>query len=226
MAKYTKGGMTFQSKEKLINYIRYVLRNQELNKPLEGKWFDVLDDVLKGHENYNQKVGNGSYKIGVQICPVNPKNRHFIVIREDGSVTDFSFYKALTTKTHSSEVKSALRAVVKDQVVDYKKEYFEKNAIGRYCICPETGLKITMKTSHLDHYPKQFDEIVADWLKENKLKIKDIELEESKDNDVTNYLTDKSLAESFYNYHLRVAQYRVVLAQVNLQRKKAKGLEF
>lgn len=222
MAAHTKGGITFQNKEKLVNYIRFILYNTLPNEPLKGKWFDVMDDVLRGHQNYLQKVGKGSYAIGVQVCPVNPNNRCFIVIRENGSITDFSFYKALTSKSHSSEVKAALRNIVKDQAIQYKKDYFENNAVGKYCICPSTGLKITMKSSHLDHYPKQFDEIVSEWLKLNKLKLGDIKLESSKDNQVVKSLVDNKLSENFYEYHLKVAEYRVVLSQVNLQREKAK----
>lgn len=38
MVEIKKGGMTFQSKEKLRNYVKYVLNNQDLDKMLEGKW--------------------------------------------------------------------------------------------------------------------------------------------------------------------------------------------
>jgi hypothetical protein len=226
MAAISMGGMTFQSKEKLINYIRFVLNNQELHEPLEGKWFNVINDVLKGHYNYKAKVGTGSYQISVTQCPVNPNNRHFYVIRQDGSSTDFSFYKALAKRSHASEVKKALRDAVVDQSISYKKNYFKDNAVGNYCICPVTGLKITVKSSHLDHYPLQFDEIVSDWLKLNNLKIADIEVKPSYDNKILSEIKDEDLIKNFYDYHLQVAKYRVVLSQVNLQRKKAKGLEF
>jgi hypothetical protein len=222
MATHTKGGMTFQNREKLVNYIRFILYNTPEHEPLTGKWFDVMDDVLKGHQNYSQKVGKGKYGISVQVCPVNPENRCFIVMRDSGEITDFSFYKALTSRSYSSEVKAALRNVVKEQAIQYKKEYFAENAVGKYCVCPSTGLKITVKTSHLDHYPKQFDEIVADWLKLNKLKISNIKLEDSKDNQVSKELLDIKLSLSFFEYHLKTAEYRVVLSQVNLQRKRAK----
>lgn len=226
MAEIKKGGMTFQSKEKLRNYVKYVLNNQDLDKMLEGKWLLVVDDVLKGHQDYKQKVGKGTYQIGVTTCPVNPKNKHFYILREDGSSTDFSYLKALTTPSHATDMKKALRATVKVQTMVYKEKYFNENAVGKYCRCPETGLKITLKTSHLDHYPVQFDEIVSDWLKLNKLKAKDVELEPTKDNEVNTYLVDKELEKSFHDYHLKVAQYRVVLDAVNRQRERAKGLKF
>jgi len=222
MAKIVKGGMTFQSKEKLRNYVKYVLNNQDITKMLSGKWFEVVNDVLKDHQNYKEKVGDGEYQIGVTTCPVNPKNRHFYILREDGSSTDFSYYKALSAKSHKTEVKKALRDCVKDQVMTFKENYFKENAKGAYCICPETGLKITKKTSHLDHYPKQFDELVADWLKVKGLKLDDVELLPSKDNDTQDFLKDADLAEDFYQYHLANAEYRVVLTAVNMQRKKAK----
>lgn len=222
MAKIVKGGMTFQSKEKLRNYIKFVLNNQDITKMLSGKWFDVVNDVLKDHEHYKQKVGEGTYQIGVTTCPVNPRNRHFYILREDGSSTDFSYYKALSTRSHTTDVKKALRDSVRDQAVSFKEEYFKNNAKGAYCICEETGLKVTKKTSHLDHYPKQFDELVADWLKDKGLKLADIELTPSRDNDVQDYLKDEALAKDFYDYHKENAKYRVVLSAVNMQRKKAK----
>jgi len=222
MAKIVKGGMTFQSKEKLKNYVKFVLNNQNIDKMLSGKWYEVVNDVLKDHSNYKAKVGKGTYQIGVTTCPVNPKNRHFYVLREDGSSTDFSYIKALYAKSHKTEVKKALRDYVKDQAITFKENYFKENAKGVYCICHETGLKITRKTSHLDHYPKQFDELVADWLKEKGLKLDDIELLPSKDNDMQDFLKDTWLADDFYDYHLSNAEYRVVLTAVNMQRKKAK----
>lgn len=79
-----------------------------------------------------------------------------------------------------------------------------------------------MKSSHLDHYPKQFDQIVHEWCSENNLVLEDIKLEDSKDNSCVNILADKDLEKNFFDYHLRVAEYRVVLNKVNLQRGKWK----
>ena len=214
---------TFKSKSSLINYVKYVVNNQEVGVPLDGEWFDVVDGVLRLHSGYKQKAGSGEYVIYTQQCTVNPRNRNFMVRREDGSTTDFSFYKALSPDNKASDVKAALRYAVQDQCIEYKDNYFLKNASARgHVLCHETGLKVTKKASHLDHYPTQFDEIVSNWFKLNKLKLSDIVLEDSWDNKRQNELADTKLVESFRNYHKEVAKYRIVLAAVNLQRKKAK----
>lgn len=216
-------GKTFKSKSTLTNYVKYVLNNQEVGTSLEGEWFNVVDGVLRLHQNYKQKVGDGEYEIYVQQCTVNPRNRNFMVRREDGSSTDFSFYKALSPDNKASDVKAALRYAVQDQCIEYKDSYFLENASARgHVLCQETGLKVTKRTSHLDHYPLQFDEIVSKWFKLNKLTLSDIILKDSWDNRRQNELADSRLVESFKTYHEEVAQYRIVLAAVNLQRKKAK----
>lgn len=223
MSKYVFGGMTFQSKEKLTNYVKYVLNNQKRGTFLEGKWFDVVNDILKQHENYQQKVGAGEYKIGVRACSVNPKNNQFYILRQDGTDTDFSFYKALTKRSQSSKVKESLRGLIKDQMISYKEDYFNENSDSKgYCICPVTNLKITKKSSHLDHYPVQFDQIVSDWLESNNLCFDGIGILPTQDNDTHGTLADENLADSFYKYHLLNAQYRVVLDKVNLQRERWK----
>jgi hypothetical protein len=182
-----------------------------------------VDGVLRLHTSYQQKVGKGKYEIYTQQCTVNPRNRNFMVRREDGRTTDFSFYKALSPDNKASDVKAALRYSVQDQCIEYKDNYFSENASAKgHVICSETGLKVTKKSSHLDHYPLQFDEIVSNWFKLYKLKLSDIVLEASCDNKRQNELADAKLSESFKTYHEEVAEYRVVLAAVNLQRKKAK----
>jgi hypothetical protein len=216
-------GKVFKSKSSLLNYLKFVLNNQDTNQDLTGEWFDAVDGVLRLHNNYQEKVGAGEYNIFVQQCTVNPRNKNFMIRREDGSTTDFSFYKALTPSNKASEVKAALRHLVQDQCIDFKNDYFEKYATGRgQVLCAETGLKVTKKASHLDHYPLQFDEIVSRWFKLHKLKLSDIQLSPHYDNQRHPTITDEYLAQTFYDYHLEVANYRVVLAAVNLQRKRAK----
>ena len=223
MSKHQYGGMCFKTKEKLENYIKFILRNQSVGTFLEGKYLDVMMDVLKNHENYESKAGKGSYKIGVRVCPINPRNRQFFILREDGTDTDFSYLKAIRPNSKATKVKKALRGLVSQQALDYKTKYFEDNADSRgYCVCPSTGLKIKYTNSHLDHYPTQFDQIVNDWCGLQGITLESIDLLPTEDNDTFAKLVDSGLTESFYNYHLDVAEYRVVLDKVNMQRGKWK----
>lgn len=217
------GGKKFKTKQTLINYCKYVLNNADIDSFLEGEWFNVINDVLKMHDCYQGKTKNQEYKLGVRQCFINPKNRQFFIESSDGSDTDFSYYKALTSTSKQTRIKQALRSIIKDQVIDFKDNYFLQYQDKRgYVICPETNLKISKKSSHVDHYPVQFDELVKSWFEENNLDSQAIELNNPGDNGTAWIFKDVILEMSFYNYHLDNAKYRVVLDKVNLQRKKAK----
>jgi len=79
------------------------------------------------------------------------------------------------------------------------------------------GSLIQRKDSHIDHYPKQFDEIVEEWVKKYNVKSEDVELVDGGDNTTVCEMVDKELLESFVNYHKEQATYRIVLNKVNLQ---------
>lgn len=220
-------GKQFKTKTTLTNYCKFVLNNAELGLPLTGDWFDVIDGILRMHESYSEKTKGPGYSIGVRKCPINPRNRQFFILRADGTDTDFSYMKAITPKKKSSYVKETLRAAIKDQVMEWKDNYFRENAdrLG-YVICPETKLKVKKKNSHIDHYPKQFDEIVKEWIDMYKLNSEEIVLLSNGDNSTAWDMEDKSLLESFIRYHKEQATYRIVLDKVNLQRSKSKSYKF
>ncbi len=225
MSKYEYGGVKFKTKAEIISYVRKILHSQPLDKYLTGKKLDVVDAILKNHDNYEQKVGCGKYKIGVQQCEINPRNLHFYIKREDGTTTDFSYYKAISPVGKESRVKEALRHIVREDTMWYKINYFRQNAdrLGKVK-CAETGLKIDKKSSNVDHYPVQFDEIVYDWFIINRLSLKDIELKDDGDNTLIEELVDEEMADAFRRYHKEVATYRVVLDKVNQQRPRAKNV--
>ena len=222
------GGKNFKTKASLTAYCKYVLNTTTVGTFLEGEWSDVLSDVLRMHTRFTEKVGNGSFKIGVRVCPINPRNRQFFILREDGSDTDFSYVKAISeSKDKLGRLKEALRASTKDQTVAFKNNYFKENQDGKgYVVCPETSLKIKLKDRHIDHYPKQFDEIVKEWSGEYNVSSEDVVMHPPGDNGTTWIIEDESLVESFQQYHLKNAEYRIVLNKVNQQRKKSKRAVF
>lgn len=222
------GGKEFKTKASLTNYCKYVLNNATLNTVLHGEWGAVLRDVLSMHESFEEKTDGQSFEIGVRQCFINPRNRQFFILREDGSDTDFSFYKAISTPKKPSYIKATLRAAVKDQTVSFKEDYFAKNADSKgYVRCADTNLKIKQKDAHVDHFPLQFDEIVKEWVDIIGKKSEDIVLlRPERDNKTVWEMEDKELLNSFVEFHKTVATYRVVLNKVNQQRKKAKKFEF
>lgn len=220
-------GKKFKTKTTLTAYCKYVLNNAKLNSLLEGEWFDVIDGVLRMHESYTDKVKGQVYSIGVRKCMINGRNRQFYILRADGSNTDFSYLKAMTAKNKKGHIKETLRAAINDQTVEWKDNYFLENADSRgYVICPETDLKIKKKDSHIDHYPKQFDEIIKDWVELNDVKSEEIVLISNGDNTTAWSMEDQDLLETFIEYHKEHATYRIVLNKVNLQRERSKAFAF
>lgn len=221
------GGKNFKNKTTLTAYCKFVMNNQEKDTLLSGEWEAVMCDVLRMHEDFEEKTKGGPFKIGVRACFINPRNRQFYILRQDGTDTDFSYLKAITSKSKLSYVKETLRDAIKEQTTSYKENYFKENADNKgYVLCPETGLKIKKKESHIDHFPVQFDTIIKNWAKMQGIKSKDIALVRPPDNSTVWGMEDKGLLQSFIDYHGSVAQYRIVLNKVNLQRGKAERAKF
>jgi len=224
----TVGGKNFKTKQTLTNYCKFVLNNADLDSLLQGEWESVMNDVLNMHQDFHGKTKGQPFKIGVRACQINPMNRQFFILREDGTDTDFSYYKCISGKSKESRIKETLRACIKYQSDGYKEQYFFENADRQgYVACAETGLKIRKRDSHIDHFPVQFDEIVKEWVDINNLRSEDIVLvKPSKDNSTFWPFEDQELLQSFLDYHQKVATYRIVLNKVNLQRKRPKKFNF
>jgi hypothetical protein len=223
MAKIIAGGKIFKSKTELQKYCTLILKNEKLNKSLDGNSFEVINDVLKLHHNYSEKVGIGNYKIGIRECFINKRNRQFYIIRGNGTNTDFSFYKCISRPSKLTSIKSSLRESIKDQVIKYKEQLFIDNQDdNNNIICQETFSYIKRSNSHLDHYPLHFDTIVYNWLKSININLSDIELLPMQDNKAAHFLKNYNLKKNFYDYHKQNAKYRIVLDKVNLKREKSK----
>jgi len=221
------GGKTFKSKASLTRYCQYVLHNARLGCYLKGEWEQVMRDVFKMHHHYDSKTKGMSYKIGVRDGMFTSKDREFFIKRSDGTTTDFSYRKAINQRKNLAYVKAALREAVNDQVYNYKMHYFERYADRNgYVVCAETNLKCTIRESHIDHYPIQFDEILQKWADENGVKSEEVELISNGDNSTTWRIKDQKLVDSFVEMHKEMARYRIVLNKVNTQRKRAKRAVF
>ena len=211
-------GKKFKTKATLTAYCKYVLNNADLFTTLRGEWGEVIDGLFHRHYAYDSLTGGVGYEIKVRNCHVNPRNRQFYIEREDGSETDFSYVKCISPKSKSDRIKEILRELIREQTIEYKTKYFAENSDSRgFVICPETNLKMKRNDSHLDHYPKQFNEIVADWFAVNNLTFDSLEILSG---DECWTLKDRKLSKSFFAYHEKVAEYRVVLDKVNQQRKR------
>lgn len=221
------GGKNFKTKTTLTNYCKYILNNADVGSVLQGEWLAVLKDVVVMHDRFEEKVKGLDYVVGVRACNVNPRNRQFYILRCDGTDTDFSYYKAIGSSSKLRRIKEALREAIRGQMIDYKDNYFAQHSDNRgYIVCPETELKMKRKDSHLDHYPRQFEEILKDWTDIHSIKSDDLVIYPAGDNTNGWLFEDQDILKSFIDFHKDVAEYRVVLNKVNLQRKRSPKIVF
>lgn len=221
------GNKNFKTKTTLTNYCKFILNNADVNSILEGECLDVLKDVVVMHDRFEEKVKGLDYTVGVRACTVNPRNRQFYILRSDGTDTDFSYYKAIGSSSKLRRIKEALRESIREQMITYKDSYFELHSDSKgYVVCPETELKMKRKDSHLDHYPRQFEEILKDWADTYSIKSDDLVIYPAGDNTNGWLFEDQNILKSFVEFHEDAAEYRVVLNKVNLQRKRSPKVVF
>lgn len=217
---YILGGKSFRTKKEIISACKDVL-NGNFGE-LEGEDLNLMLDVLKMHPRYKEKVGNNKYTIMVVVCPINPVNNQFNILFDNGAVEDFSYYKAVKGYSTETKLKETLRQVIDPFHKAYRRTYIRQNLKGKYLFCEETGLKMLENEAHLDHYPKQFEEIVCDWMKINGYTLSKIKLIPPSGYGFTWNFEDISIGKSFIEHHNSVVEYRMVLNKVNLQRCKSK----
>jgi hypothetical protein len=211
--KYFAGGLGFPTKSSLISYCKGILNS---GLELEGEDYLVIDDVLRMHPRYKEKIGKGSYLIFISECSTNPINNAFYIEHSNGHIEDFSFYKAINKYNPETRIKNCFRKLIDFDHKLARSLALKKNkATKGKVFCDETGLKISPSEAHLDHYPLQFEEIVGLWFEKEGLKVSDILFEPSGE------LSNKTYCQSFIEFHKDKVQYRLVMNKVNLQRGKA-----
>lgn len=231
------GGHWFKSKKNAIRYLEGSLRRYNIYDIANKKDTEMLTYLIQFKKWYENRPDE-NFIIKVDVTSVSNTGKRFMYISESRDfIQEISFKQCLSNigmkstnkqldlRKKTSIVKKILRGLIEEYQMEQKDNYFRKNSdsSGRV-MCAETGLLIERKDSHFDHYPKQFDEIIKDWVLENGISLSDIVLLE--DDIGAKYLADDQLAMSFIDYHSSVVEYRVVLDKVNMQRPHAERFDW
>jgi hypothetical protein len=210
---------TKYSKNKALQKLKNILNNYSLGEKLNDIDFNIVKDVLEYHPGRDEKIGCGIKYIEV----VNEEmygGRRFEIIRIDDSRQDFSYIKSLNKQNlHFKDVMKAMRFYVIEQTNGFKNKTYGNK---KYIRCAITGLNIKRKDSHTDHKPPlTFDMLVFNFLKERKLQINDITVENTLYISCLDLL-DKNLKLDWQAYHSKNAQLQIVLDHANLGQSKIK----
>lgn len=208
---FTLGGITFDAKTQVGNYVKQLLADAKLNASLSGEKYAVMRDLLNWHPEAQQKIGGGVAAIEVRPTPDFGKNtRGFWLVREDGSETDFSYRKCLEGElSYRIKFLAACRFAVKDHVTEFKDEFFR---VAPTPTCALTGTPITPDTCHVDHTPPYtFERIVQAFVTLNALDMDDPGLVMGGvDGLLVPLFASPTLRDRFVTFHSNYATLRVI----------------
>lgn len=89
------GPHTFTSKAAAKQHARAIMkRHAEIGVMLPADEA-FLRDLISIHPEAEQKIGCGIAGFTTQVDPIWRTTRHFVIIRTDGSMTDFSFHTCI-----------------------------------------------------------------------------------------------------------------------------------
>lgn len=221
---FTVNGERFGKKTDLEDRIRGIINSYRDDQPLN--WFDLefVSDLLSNHPNAATKTGCGMATIVVRRNPIYRQNRNFVLLRTDGTETDFSWRECITPTPHSKKVRIACRALVEPYTREFKQRFFDERD-GK-AVCPITGEDIYFLGSHVDHEPPMtFEVIFKNFVSEYRIDIDRVELKDAlADNKYYDELADPDLIMNWIDYHHQHATVRVVSAKANLSDIKVLGL--
>jgi hypothetical protein len=213
------GEKSFASKEEAKKAIQTILYRYKPRQEFSPEDAEFIVDVVSLHPEADTKIGPGVK--AVFACNVEGySSRGFFLRRSDESIEQFSFNKCLRPPSPKELVIKALRQLVVDQVLDFKKNAFSETSAIK---CPLTGESVTQKDCHVDHVTP-FRDLVEMFAYGQGVRLDEATTESGDGAEVK--LMDKALADKWIKYHRDNAVLRIVSRKGNLQRKRGKGLEF
>jgi hypothetical protein len=173
----------------------------------EDKQF-IMSILLK-HPRSADKIGCGMKDFFVgKGC--------FWIVRQDNSITDFSYIKCIRGKDNIKEDFSiCCRATVSGDVFYMKIKLFNEKNINGYIICPISSEKVEYSNIHIDHYCPKFRDIVKSFIENNKIQITS-EMFMRGDKQFGVKFRDIELANKFREYHNKIATYRLLSKTANV----------
>jgi hypothetical protein len=206
------------TKKALMEYFGAMLWRYHIGATVTPADEDALRWLIQQHHEYQQKCGGGI--AGFTVVETIYGARSFAIVRNDGSVTDFSYRGCFSRPSARAEVLAALRHEVADDIQDAKARYFSEHGDEFGCVrCALTGNLIDISQSHADHAPPWTFQILAEaFLDVRGVAVSYDLLEPSADNQHRRRLADRALAAAWRSFHHSKADIRVVDARANTAR--------
>lgn len=205
----TINGLTFPSVGDFKLHVQKVLGEQVQGSVISNPTHVFLCHLVRRHPEAADKIG-----IGIQYFKVltntnyGGKNRCFYLFRIDGTHTDFSYQKCVSTPSHWQEYVDALRSTVMDQLVAAREAAFGTN---EEILCPIKKIMMNRSVSHSDHVaPDTFTAIVERFNDEEWIHEENPPATEGGDLTCGRRLQDKGIEERWKYFHQVNARIRII----------------
>jgi hypothetical protein len=208
------GDLQFTTQEAALDFVRGIRDRYRDGAVIDAPDGTFLASLLSLHPEADQKFGNGIAHFSVQTDAVFGTTRHFVVHREDGTSTDFSFKACIEGSSARRDALAALREAVAPQVTGFKQEAFE----GRIDVpCGVRGTPTPFGDAHVDHIPpRTFAALVTGWLRDEGIELLDVLVTPPADNQLLTEMADHTQLTSWRQFHAKHALLRIVSAGANL----------
>jgi hypothetical protein len=214
MATYKLAGITFTSKDAIKKHVRSIFDAYSVGQSLNDEHQKFVIELLQWHPMVEAKIGCGIARIEVHI-PKPWTTKGFLIVRTNGSKTDFSYLLCLNPKLaeQHNKFKAACRTAIVYEISEFKQAAFA----GRATIWSDVdGREITWAEAHADHYPTPFCELLDRYVSESGIDIKTVRFVEA-DGQTSAKFADARLQRDFANWHRANAQLRIISGNLNVK---------
>jgi hypothetical protein len=221
MGKYRISAEVFRTKREIVAHVRGILARTQIGSELAPADRGFMLSLLQRHPSASRKIGPGIRAIRVDLNTHWAPQKAFVLVRIDGSETDFSYYSCIYPSAHDAKFCEACRQAVVADVLAFKKRFFETAADEfNEVACAVTGERVSWNDAHVDHAPPwTFKTIVNAFVGEQGIDVAAVPLAGDGDNEWQSTFADPAMSDRFRHFHNERARLRLVTRTVNLRRQ-------
>ena len=209
--KYSIGLLEFSSIKQCENYTRNILKNLGFTKIYKNNnHFNFIHDLLKNHNEYNEKVG-----LGIDYFEIKPnrlnKNPELYIHRVDNTDVIFSWRYCCSLKSRDY-LCDAMRSSISKDIIQFKK--------SSKLTCNLCNIEnLPFGEFHIDHNKNSFHSIYKKFMEVNTLKIPTI-FQRNNFNTCEFMDNDYEFKKNWIEFHNKNCDLQVLCKSCNLKKRQ------
>lgn len=198
--------ISFKTKKEANEFFQAMLHRYSDGDEISSMDDQYLFEVIQRHPEVKDKVGVGIKRFYRDKSSSHPTSC-FHLERYDGSATDFSLPRCISSKEPTLEIRfyKACRESVSQVLASQKKEIFKNGSVA----CSKTGEVVGINESEYRHTAPRFRDIVRKFILEKEIEIAESMLVESEDMQYVTEFSDPKIAAEFRSFHAGLANLKI-----------------